>query len=183
MKKNRNKGIIEIIVGVLLIALGIIMIPGVTNLSKTLLFITIGALLLAYTIGYLFLKVVLKTKGPILVISLVEFIVLTFIAVAAILKPWVSIPVISEACKVVGMAFWFRGVAEVLRLAITNNNKGGFYKTIFNVGLITVGTWFFVDPLFTNSELIYALVCLVFVLSILSIVIGILRINNKLINE
>lgn len=184
MKKNRTKGILEIIIGVVLVALGIIMIPGVTSLSDILLFITLGCLLLAYTIGYLFLKVILKNKGSFLIISLVEFIVLTFIAVGTILKPWVNIPVITEVCNIVGMAFWFRGVAEILRIAVTHEyHKSNAYKTAVNVGLITVGTWFFVKPLFTNNQLIYGFICLIFVLAILFVVIGILRINNKLINK
>lgn len=184
MKKNRTKGILEIIVGVVLVALGVIMIPGVTSLSNILLYITLGCLLLAYTIGYLFLKIVLKNKGTILIISIVEFIVLTFIAVGTILKPWIDIPVIAEACKIVGMAFWFRGVAEILRIAVNHEyHKSNVYKTAVNVGLVTVGTWFFVKPLFTNSQLIYGLICIIFVLAILFVVLGILRINNKLINK
>lgn len=183
MKKNRTKGIFEIIFGVLLVALGVIMIPGVTDLSNILLYISLGCLLLTYSIGYLFLKVVLKNKGTILIISLVEFIVLTFIAVGTILKPWVNIPVITEACKIIGLGLWFRGTAEILRLAVVNDSKKTIYKTIVNIIFITMGTFFIVNPLFTNGQLVYALICLILVLAILFIVIGVLRINNKLINK
>ena len=184
MKKNRIKGIIEIIVGVLLIVFGIIMIPGVTDFSNTLLYIALGCLLLTYTVKYLFLRIVLKARGTNLVISLVEFIILSFIAVATIIRPWVNIPVITEACKIVGLAFWFRGVAEILRLTINETrHKRDIYKTAFNLILVSVGTWFFVKPMFTNGMLIYAFACIIFILATVFIILGILRINNKYINS
>ena len=124
MKKNTIKAVLFFIVAAILLTLGIIILPEVTNIGLTILHILIGLCILAYAYGFLLTKVVTKSKGTILVLSLVELILLTFIAVTCILKTWLPISFIDEGCLILGLAFWIRGVVESFRSHLSNATSG-----------------------------------------------------------
>ena len=86
MKKNLFRAIIAFILAGISMALGIIMIPKVTDVGNTILLIVIGVILLIYVYYYLLVKVAKKSSGVVLILTLIEMIVLTIIAVTCILS-------------------------------------------------------------------------------------------------
>lgn len=181
MKKNTIKAVLFFIVAAILLTLGIIILPEVTNIGLTILHILIGLCILAYAYGFLLTKVVIKSKGTILVLSLVELILLTFIAVTCILKTWISISFIDEGCLILGLAFWIRGVVESFRSHLSNSTSGkkyAIYKVVMNILLITVGTWIFVSPIFTNHQLLYVFAGVFICSCITCIVLGVLKLKK-----
>lgn len=178
MQKHKIKSIIMFVIAGILITVGTLVLPEVTNLGSKILHLLIGVGILIYVFGYLFRKEVLKHSGHILVLSIIELFILLFVAVTCILQEWISINIVKEACKIIGIAFWIRGFIEILRLQIHPITKYNLYKTGFNVLLITAGTWFFIKPPFTNYDLIYELAIIMFVAAIILITTGIILISK-----
>lgn len=181
MKKRVFKAVVMFIIAAITLALGIVIIPEVTDLGQTILHILIGGLLLVYCYGYLLPKVVSKSKNTILVLSLIELVLLTFIAVTCIIETWVNIAILTEGCLIIGLALWIRGVVESFRAYFyqkSSANKYPVYKVILNVILITVGTWLYVTPIISNFGLIYVFAFILIATSIALIVMGILKLKR-----
>lgn len=178
MQKHKIKAIIMFVISGLLIALGTLILPEVTKLGTNILHLIIGGIILVYLFGYLLRKEIIKHSEHTLVLSIIELFVLLFVAVTSILQEWITINLVTEAAKVIGIAFWVRGLIEILRLQLHPATKYNLYKTGFNVLLITIGTWFFIKPPFTNYELVYQLSILMFVAAITLITTGIILISK-----
>lgn len=181
MKNKVLKAVLMFIAAAIALTLGIIIIPEVTNFGKTILHILIGILLLTYCYGFLLPKVVSKSKGTILVLSLIELVILTLIAITCILETWINITILTEGCLIIGVAFWIRGVVESFRSYFyqrSQTNKYPIYKVIFNVLLITIGTWFYVAPIISNTQLLYVFSFIMLVTSIALIVTGIIKLKK-----
>lgn len=181
MKNRTFQAVLMFIVAAMALTLGILIIPEVTSIGETILHILIGALLLAYCYGYLLPKVVSKSRNTILVLSLIELILLTFIAVSCIIETWVDITILTEGCIIIGVVLWIRGVVESFRSYYyqkSNSNKYPVYKVFINIILITAGTWLFVSPIIGNFELLYVFAFLLVAASIALIVMGILKLKR-----
>lgn len=108
MKKNLFRAIIAFILAGISMALGIIMIPKVTDVGNTILIIVIGVILLIYdSYYYLLVKVAKKSSGVVLILTLIEMIVLTIIAVTCILSDVLNMTIITEGVQILGLAFGF----------------------------------------------------------------------------
>lgn len=178
MKKRVFQAIMIFILATISLATGIVIIPEVTNIGKTILHILIGVVLLIYCYGYLVRKVVAKAKGTILVLSLLELVVLTLIAITAIIDTWVNIAILTEGCLIIGIAFWIRGVIESFRSHFNKASNYPLYKAFLNIILITVGTWFYVSPIISNFQLLYVFAGLFICSSIALIILGIIKLKK-----
>lgn len=181
MKNKVFRAVLMFIIAAISLTIGIVIIPEVTKFGKTVLHILIGVLLLVYCYGYLLPKVVKKAKNTILVLSLIELILLTFVAVTCIIETWVQMTFLTEGCLIIGVALWIRGVVESFRSYFyqkNSANKYPVYKVILNVILITVGTWFYVSPIISNFELLYVFSFLLIAVSVALIVMGILKLKK-----
>ena len=179
-KKNIFIAVVDFILAGLLLGLGIVMIPEVTDVGNIILLIVIGALLLVYVYYYLLVKVAKKSSGIILILTLIEMIVLTIIAVTCILSEILNKTIIGEGMKSLGLAFWIRGVVESFRAYYYKGNttKYPVYKVILNVILITLGTWFFISNIISNLILVWSLAVIFVIASIAMIILGILKIKK-----
>ncbi len=180
MKKNIFTAVMCFILAAICLALGIIIL--VTNWGEIILLAIIGVLLLSYVYGYLLLKVALKSKGVVLILTLVEMIVLTAIGVTCVLSEFVNITFLKEGIKILGLALWIRGVVESFRSYFyrgTQNKKYPIYYVVLNVILITAGTAFFLRPFITNTILVKIVAVLFFVATIGLIIFGILKLRKK----
>lgn len=181
MKKNIFLAVLLFIMAAISLALGIVMIPKVTQLGLTILIIVIGVLLLIYVYGYL-ITVVKKSRGVMLVLTLIEMVILTLVALSCILIRIINKTFITEGIQVLGLAFWIRGVVESFRAYYFRGQEGHkypVYNVIINVFLITIGTWFFFSHLISNSQLVWALAVFFIAASIALVVIGILKLTTN----
>ena len=176
MKKNLFRAIIAFILAGISMALGIIMIPKVTDVGNT-----IGVILLIYVYYYLLVKVAKKSSGVVLILTLIEMIVLTIIAVTCILSDVLNMTIITEGVQILGLAFWIRGVVESFRAYYyrgSTTTKYPVYKVFLNVTLITVGTWFFISSIVSNAILVWSLAVVFVIASIALIIWGILKLKK-----
>ena len=173
MKKNLFRAIIAFILAGISMALGIIMIPKVTDVGNTILLI--------YVYYYLLVKVAKKSSGVVLILTLIEMIVLTIIAVTCILSDVLNMTIITEGVQILGLAFWIRGVVESFRAYYyrgSTTTKYPVYKVFLNVTLITVGTWFFISSIVSNAILVWSLAVVFVIASIALIIWGILKLKK-----
>ena len=181
MKKNLFRAIIAFILAGISMALGIIMIPKVTDVGNTILLIVIGVILLIYVYYYLLVKVAKKSSGVVLILTLIEMIVLTIVAVTCILSDVLNMTIITEGVQILGLAFWIRGVVESFRAYYyrgSTTTKYPVYKVFLNVTLITVGTWFFISSIVSNAILVWSLAVVFVIASIALIIWGILKLKK-----
>lgn len=182
MKKNLFRAIIAFILAGISMALGIIMIPKVTDVGNTILLIVIGVILLIYVYYYLLVKVAKKSSGVVLILTLIEMIVLTIIAVTCILSDVLNMTIITEGVQISWfIAFWIRGVVESFRAYYyrgSTTTKYPVYKVFLNVTLITVGTWFFISSIVSNAILVWSLAVVFVIASIALIIWGILKLKK-----
>ncbi len=181
MKKEITKSILLFILSAVLLVLGTIILPEVTNIGESILLIVLACLILFYVYGYLLFNVAKKSKGVLLVLTLFEMIILTFVAAVAIINTWIEFGGFSEGTVIIGICLWVRGVVESGRAYYyqKSEEKGyPIYKVMINVLLITFGTLLYVGELLYNYELLY-LLCFSFIcLSIASIILGVLKLKK-----
>lgn len=180
MKKSLIKAIAMFVLAAVLIAAGVIFLPPVTNYGEIVLLIIIGILLLVYVYGYLLPKVTLKSKGVILLLTLIEMALHTVLALTCIFTKFFGTPIFKDGFVILGVAMWIRGVVETFRAYYYRGNgtKYPLYKVAITVLLITGGTYLYLKPIITNIQLVYGLCFAFFGCAILLVVLGILKIRK-----
>lgn len=182
MKKKLVQAILLFIIAGISLTSGIILIPNITDYGEFILAFIISALILVYVYYYLLLKIVKTSRGSVLILTLIEMILLTIIAISSIIGKFASLPYLDDSNKIIGLVFWLIGLIESLRSYYYNesyNHSYPIYKLIVNLTFITLGTWFFVTSYEFNIVLIWAISILLFILSIALIIKGILKIKNS----
>ena len=182
MKKKLVQAILLFIIAGISLTSGIILIPNITDYGEFILAFIISALILVYVYYYLLLKIVKTSRGTVLILTLIEMILLTLIAVSSIIGKFASLPYLDDSNKIIGLVFWLIGLIESLRSYYyyeSYNHSYPIYKLIVNLTFITLGTWFFVTSYEFNIVLIWAISILLFILSIVLIIKGILKIKNS----
>ena len=86
MQKHKIKSIIMFVIAGILITIGTLILPEVTNLGSKILHLLIGVGILIYVFGYLFRKEVLKHSGHILVLSIIELFILFRYNIISLIK-------------------------------------------------------------------------------------------------
>lgn len=182
MKKELVKSILLFIFSAVMLIIGIIILPEITNFGEDILLIVLGCLILLYVYGYLLSKVAIKVKGIPLILTLIEMITLTFVAIVTIANTWVTIGGFQQGSVVIGTCFWIRGIIESCRIYYYQKEeikRYPLYKVVINLLLITLGAFLFVGEFMYNYELLYVL-CLTFiVLSVSAIILGVLKLKNR----
>ncbi len=183
MKRFKYDWLLYLIVSVLTIALGIVLIVKNYEIGLKILNIAISIILIIYLIAFL-LPLLRHKSGRIQVLMIVEFVLVALISIGLILQQFKVFNIVG-ACKIIGLVIWLRAVVELFR-AYYYRGKDSSYKypvwyfTII-LALITLGTYMFAKPFFTDQQVVLALSILCFIASIVLIVLGIVYLpkNNK----
>ncbi len=186
MKKRILQAIILFIIATIAIFSGIMLIPTITNFGEITLAFVVSALILVYVYYYLLLKVLNKSRGSVLILTLIEMILLTVIAIGSIIGKVTNIMYISDTNKIIGISLWIIGLIESLRSYYyihSYNVNYSMYRLIINLILITIGTWCFITTYFITTILVYLISVTLFIISIALIIKGILKIKTNLNNE
>ncbi len=159
MKKVLTNMVVDIILAVLLLALGIVMLPAVTSFGSIVLDVIVAILLVLYLAFFLFDRMV-KSRGTVRVLTMIEFALIALIAIGLVFKQ-LKILNLGTTCQIVGVVIWLRGITGTFRGYIVSTAEGKRRFTILmfalSVLMVTAGAYLFAKPLFTDENIIYIL--------------------------
>lgn len=141
--------------------------------GQSILGIIIAAAILFY-VGYYLIKKIIRSRGVIQVLYIIECVVLVLIAIGSILIQLQILP-IKEICMIIGLIFWSEGVIDLFRAYFHQRDSKTSYpmwRLCIAIGAVTLGTYMFAKPFFQNIVVLWVFVSLLFVLSIALIVFG-----------
>ena len=181
MNQLQKNPVLLLILGVLSIAIGIILLPPF-GIGVTIIGYLCCVCLLAYLFAYL-LPRMLRARGKVQVVMVVEFVALLLVAVG--LLPFIGLQIfkLSGVCQILAFAIWFRGVSGLVRGYVTSTPEGKrafpFWAFALQIGLTSVGAYFFAKPLFTDEQLSLIIAILFFILAVALIVLSAIGFQKK----
>lgn len=174
-----------IVVGIIGILLGIMLMPVWDSCpdwvfwrtwGKQIINIIICVCIILYLVFFLLKKIMKRTNGVVKVLTIIEFVILALIALGCILQQFKVINV-GGACAILGLALWCRGTVEIFRAYYHqkgNNEKYPVWWLAVAIALVTLGTYIFAKPVFSDVVILWIFVILILLVSIILIVDGIL---------
>lgn len=181
MKRFKLDWLVYLILSAVFIAVGIVMIPEVTDLGAKILNIVLAIALVIYSILYLFPKIK-RHKGSIQILVIVEFVIVCLVAIGLVLVQF-KVFQITGVVRILGLVIWLRSVVELFR-AYFYRGKDSSYKypvwlfCIYLV-LITFGTYIFASPFISDAKLVLIMAILFLIVAIFLIVLGIVLLPKK----
>lgn len=178
-KKTKNYWV-EILLGAFCIVAAVIFAPiwGNTDVffkdwGMTIIDIIIAAIIVAYLVGYLWKKAV-SSNGIVKVLTIIEFVALSIIALGCIFTQFDVIP-IQGACKIFGLVLWCRGVVELLRAFYLSRVTTYKYSSAWffvAVAMVSFGVYCFAKPFIQDTVILWLFVLMLCALGILFVIIG-----------
>lgn len=182
MTQAKRNGLISLIAGIALLALGIVMIPRVTSLGSSILKILIAIAIFAYVFLVLIPQFRYSKAGTVFILLLIETVLLLLIALGSILSQFNVIPV-SGVFRIAGLALWLHGVVEMFRgyYRLSYGKRSGYPVWLFtlNLVLLSVGAWQFFAPLVADAVLVWILAVMFILAALVLIIIGISSLTHK----
>ena len=182
MKIKRFKGdtIVYFVAAVVLLVLGIVMIPGVTDLGQSILNIVIAVAILCYLFGFLLGKIK-RSRQTIMILTVIEFVLLLLVALGLVLAQFKVINV-SGACAILGLALALRGIVEMFRAYYhqsASNARYPLWQFIVNLIILILGVYMFARPFITDETLIWVMAVVCIAGAIICAVLGFNTVNRK----
>lgn len=178
-----------IVFGILGIAVGIMLMPiwsyfPIVDLGIQIVNLIVCTCILLYLFCYLLPKMTKNNTEVIQTLMIVEFVVMFLIAISCILQQF-RVIYIGGACAILGIAIWCRSVVEIFKAYFHQHGDGMYYPLwylIFIILLLSFGVLIFVRPLFTDIELLWFFIGLIFIFSLILIIDGFLSkpVNNRI---
>ncbi len=142
--------------------------------------IIVGVLLILYISLYLFKQVLKSGSSFVKVLSFLELIILSIIALGCIISQFNLINV-GDVSVILGLAFWFRGTIEIYRgfYLVKNSHKFTSLEVIFNIILITVGVFFVTSSIVNDTIVLWVITILLLLLGFTIFVLGFFKKPNK----
>ena len=174
-----------IVLGILAIILGIMLMPVWNSCGDwavwkswgmSIVNMIICACIVLYLCLFLLKKIMSRSNGVIKVLTIIEFVILSLVALGCVLQQFQVIN-IGGACAILGLALWCRGVVEVFRAYYHqhgNNDRYPVWWLVIAIVLVSAGVYLFVKPLFQDVVILWIFVALILLTGIILIVSGIL---------
>lgn len=142
--------------------------------------ITIAVLIFIYLFGYLIKKTGKEGNEVIRTLSIIEFIVISIIALGCVLSQF-RIIVIGGPCQIVGAIMWARGVIEVLRAYYFRGSSAKYPVglVLIDIALITFGTYLYLRPIFSEYHIQWGIVVFLVALAVIFTYAGIVTRPDK----
>lgn len=180
--KPRKNYLLFVLLGILAILAAVLLCPiwAKTSLpwadwGTAVVNLLIALCLAIYLANYLFPKLLRGGSGPIHVLVIVEFVLLTLVALGCVLSQFALLK-IGGACSILGFALLCRGVVEIFRAYYHQRDSKVTYPLwwlVIAIAMVILGTYLFVKPLFTDTVLLWLFVALLLAYGILLLVYGI----------
>lgn len=136
--------------------------------------ILIAACIIYYLIAFLIKKIKGSGKRVIKVLTIVEFVLLSLIALGCIFTQFKLINV-SGACQIFGLALWTRGVIELFRAYYYRSDSKEVYPVWYlaiSIAMVTFGTYCFAKPFIQDIVILWIFVIILLCLGILLLSLG-----------
>lgn len=149
--------------------------------GQDILNLLIAALIICYLAFYLFKKVKGPGKRVIKVLTIVEFALLSLIALGCIFSQFKIINV-SGACQIFALALWARGAVEIFRAYYYRADSKEVYPVWYlalSLTMVTFGAYCFAKPFIQDIVILWIFVIFLLVVGILLLVLGITKLQNK----
>lgn len=143
--------------------------------------ILIAALVICYLAFYLFKKIKAARSKVIKVLTIVEFSLLSLIALGCIFSQFKIIN-IGGACRIFGFALWTRGCVEIFRAYYHSSESKDVYPVWYlaiAITMITFGTSCVVKPFIQDVVILWIFVIALFTAGAVLITYGIIKHKNK----
>lgn len=189
MKKLLKYPIVSILLGSICLLAAVLFAPIWSWWDKCpwkdwgnqILYILIAAVIIAYLALFLFKKVRQASKRVIQVLTIVEFSLLSLIALGCIFSQF-DIINIKGACQIFGLALWARGVVEIFRAYYYRSDSKEVYPVWYlaiSIAMVTFGTYCFAKPFISDLVILWLFVSILIITGLLLLVLGINSKANK----
>lgn len=172
-----------ICLGVIAVILAVILAPlwSGTNVffkswGSKIVDIMMAVAILAYLILFLAKKIKRAPNTTIQILTVVEFVLLSVIALGCVLSQFKVINV-GGPCQILGLALWCRGTVELFRAYYYRRDSSVHYPVWYvalAVAMVSFGTYIFAKPFFTALHLQWIFCGAIGVAGVLLIIYGIM---------
>lgn len=172
-----------IVLGIIAVLVGVVLAP---LWSKTDLFfknwgaqtinIMMAIAIVVYLLFYLTKKIRRPQNSTVQILTVVEFVLLSVIALGCVLSQFRVIDV-GGPCQILGVALWCRGTVEVFRAYYYRRDTSAYYPVWYvaiAVAMVTLGTYMFAKPFFTALHLQWIFCGAIIMAGVLLFIYGIL---------
>ena len=133
--------IFDIVIALIALALAVVMLP-IFGISAIFIDIMLALALGVYLVFFLFDKL-RHSRGTVFALTIIEFIVISVIAIGLVFQQLGVIIRISSVCQTVGLVIWMRGVVMALSLYLASLSAKkptrNLVKFIIDIIFISVG--------------------------------------------
>ena len=129
---------------------------------------------IVYYLAFFLAKKLKHGKRVIKVLTIVEFAILSLIALGCIFSQFKIINV-QGACQIFGLALWTRGVIELFRAYYHRADSKEYYPVWYlgiSIVMVTFGTWCFVKPFIQDIVILWIFVACLFACGVLLLVLA-----------
>jgi hypothetical protein len=136
--------------------------------------ILIAVLIICYLAFYLFKKIKKSGKRVIKVLTIVEFALLSLIALGCIFSQFKIINV-NGACQIFALALWTRGSVELFRAYYYRADSKEVYPVWYlalSIAMVSIGAYCFAKPFISDIVILWIFVAFLLVLGLLLLVLG-----------
>ena len=143
--------------------------------------ILLAVAILYYVILYLFKKV-RSSRGAVQILTAVEIVLLSLIALGCVLSQFRVINV-SDPCQILGLALWLRGVIELVRAyyyrGSSSTIKYSLLQLAIAIAMVSFGVYLFARPFISRVAIQWILVCALLIFAVFTLLYGISAKPNK----
>lgn len=146
-----------------------------------ILYIIIAAIIVCYLIFFLFKRIKGSGKRVIQVLTIVEFALLSLIALGCVFSQ-LKIINISGACQIFALALWTRGCVEIFRAYYYRADSKEVYPVWYlalSLAMVTFGSYCFAKPFIQDIVILWIFVSSLAVFGLLLLVLGLNNRNQK----
>ncbi|MBO5851639.1 MAG: hypothetical protein J6R29_04860 [Clostridia bacterium] len=139
----------------------------------------VAVALVLYLVFFLFKKLKTKSNGVVKILIILEFVILSLIAIACLFNQFVPFKV-GTVGQILGFVLWVRGSIEVFRAYYyggdgDNHSKYPVWQIFVAILLISVGTYFTVSNVLSDKAVLWTVTSIITLCGIIAIILGIVK--------
>ena len=151
------------------------------NWGNQILDILIAVVIICYLVLFLAKKIKSSGKSVIRVLTIVEFAILSIIALGCIFTQ-LEVIKIQGACQIFALALWTRGCVEIFRAYYYRSNSNEVYPVWYlaiSIAMVSFGSYCFAKPFIQDVVILWIFVAILALGGILLLLLGINNRKNK----
>ena len=168
MKRIYTNFVFDIVIATLFLALGIVMLPPF-EIGIKVLNVLFAVLLVCYLVSFLYDKIK-RARGSILVLSFVEFIIVSIVAIGQLLQQF-KLFNLSSGCATLGFVLAVRGIFSVIEMyMLASTSKRARYNLPLFIGylaLASVGVFLLARPFISDLIINWVLSGVCFLIAVI----------------